>query len=188
MASINIASGFLCLTSIPRDAGKKFLEYLHRWTSPSTSFDYQCLAATIAIMVGSDSGFRAIICRALDALRGISLENVTWEEFKAGIAQQQQPWPLRRNLSKFGQEASSSGSRAQELVDSSGSQGSASHGLPHVSQRELEEIDPDNLYQKYVRDKEQRADLIDTSFTEQSETVMRERQIRLQNLPSDDDL
>ena len=82
MASINIASGFLCLTSIPRDAGKKFLEYLHRWTSPSTSFDYQCLAATIAIMVGSDSGFRAIICRALDALRGISLENVTWEEFK----------------------------------------------------------------------------------------------------------
>jgi len=113
---------------------------------------------------------------------------LTWEEFKAGIAQQQQPWPLRRNLSKFGQEASSSGSRAQELVDSSGSQGSASHGLPHVSQREVEEIDPDNLYQKYVRDKEQRADLIDTSFTEQSETVMRERQIRLQNLPSDDDL
>ena len=79
MASINIASGFLCLTSIPRDAGKKFLEYLHRWTSPSTSFDYQCLAATIAIMVGSDSGFRAIICRALDALRGMSIEEVAEE-------------------------------------------------------------------------------------------------------------
>ena len=82
MATINIASGILCVTGIPRDLGKKFLEYLHAWSSPKTSFDFQCLAATIAVMVGADSGFRAIICKALGALRAISLENVTWDEFK----------------------------------------------------------------------------------------------------------
>ena len=83
MATINIVSGFLCLTSLPRAAGKKFLELLHKATqSASISFEFQCLAATIAIMVGADSGFRAIICRAMDALRAIPLNAVTWDEFK----------------------------------------------------------------------------------------------------------
>ena len=82
MGVVCIISGIVCVTDYPRLAGRKFLERLHKWTSPSTSFDYQCLAATIAIMVGADANFRSIICKALGVLRAVSLADVTWDEFK----------------------------------------------------------------------------------------------------------
>ena len=77
-----IVVGYLAVTDMPRALGKAFLVFLHRIQSPGTSFDQQVLAATITIMVGADSGFREILSQALQALRGISLADVTWDEFK----------------------------------------------------------------------------------------------------------
>ena len=75
--------GILTITKYPRVVGRFFLKKLHRLSSPTTSFDFQCLAATIAVMVGADSNFRAILCKAVDALRAVSMADVSWDEFKA---------------------------------------------------------------------------------------------------------
>ena len=82
MSLSSLISGFLAVTEYPRMAGRKFLERLHKFSSPTTSFDFQCLAATIAVMVGADSNFRAILCKALGALRAVSMADVTWDEFR----------------------------------------------------------------------------------------------------------
>jgi hypothetical protein len=76
--------GALAVTDVPRTLGKRFLERLHRMQAGSDggSYDHQVLAATIAIMVGADSGFREILSQALGALRCVSRADVTWDEFK----------------------------------------------------------------------------------------------------------
>ena len=82
MGGQSLFGAMIAVTSIPRTIGYKFLEWLHKCSSPKTSFDFQCLAATIAIMVGADSSFRQIICKALETLRAVSMADVTWEEFR----------------------------------------------------------------------------------------------------------
>ena len=83
MSAQSIFGGFIAVTSYPRAMGRLFLARLHKWSSPTTSFDFQCLAATISIMVGADANFRQILCKALDSLRAISMADVTWDDFRA---------------------------------------------------------------------------------------------------------
>ena len=49
------------------------------------TYEHQSLAATIAIMIGVDTGFRSIMEEALGSFHAVSMEDVTWEEFEKNL-------------------------------------------------------------------------------------------------------
>ena len=82
MVLVTVVTGCLCVTSVPRTLGKKFLQALAWHTEPGASYEYQVLAGTMATMVGVDVSYREVMTTALKNYRGVSMADVTWDEFK----------------------------------------------------------------------------------------------------------
>ena len=76
-----IATGVACVTSVPRTMGKRLLKALAWHTEPGASYEHQVLASTIATMIGVDAKYRAVMMHALRNFRGVSMADITWEEF-----------------------------------------------------------------------------------------------------------
>ena len=70
--------GYLCVSGFPRAAGKSLLRSLPGLGSDDSSYEHQSLAATIAIMIGADSGFRKIMESAMGDFYAVSMEDVAW--------------------------------------------------------------------------------------------------------------
>ena len=78
-ATINCVLGYLCVTGLPRQLGKSLLKTLK---GNAEGYEHQSLAATIAIMIGADTGFRSIMESALGDFYAVSMGDVVWEEFE----------------------------------------------------------------------------------------------------------
>eukprot|EP01045_Picozoa_sp_COSAG04_P009841 COSAG04_NODE_585_length_12348_cov_17.357907_5_plen_403_part_00 len=86
MVVVTVLEGWLCVTNVPRNAGKWVLKALPSlWGGAAGTYEHQVLGATIAIMIGRDSGFREIMEKAVGSLRSVSLSDVTWEEFEKNL-------------------------------------------------------------------------------------------------------
>jgi hypothetical protein len=70
--------GYLCISGFPRAAGKSLLRSMPGLGSDDASYEHQSLAATIAIMIGADSGFRKIMESAMGDFYAVSMEDVAW--------------------------------------------------------------------------------------------------------------
>ena len=81
MIVVTIVMGAASVTGMPRVIGKKILKALAWHTEPGASYEYQVLASTIATMIGVDANYRAVITKALWGFRGVSMADITWEEF-----------------------------------------------------------------------------------------------------------
>ena len=57
--------GYLCVSGFPRRAGKSLLQRMPGLGGDAGSYEHQSLAATIAIMIGADTGFRKIMESAM---------------------------------------------------------------------------------------------------------------------------